>query len=117
MSTFIPFTINITGITNAQRAVVSFASTHNFVVGEIIALRSSRPYGMYEVNNAHTRVIALTSDTVTTELDTTNFNTFVYPPSGTVQIVAQAVPSASGVVPGEYVATVTLQDAFDNVPD
>lgn len=117
MSTFVPFTIDITGITNAQYAVVSFASNHAFTAGEIVTLRSSKPYGMYEVNNLQTRILGVTDSTVIIEMDTTNFNTFVYPPSGIVQIVAQVVPTGSGIPPNQYVPTVTLEDVFDNLPD
>lgn len=117
MSTFVPSVIDIIGINNAQTATITFATDHNFFLGEIISLRSSQPYGMFEINNKQAKIISLTSDTITVDLDTLRFNAFVYPPVGTVQQVAQVVPSASGIIPGQYVATVTLEDAFDNVPN
>ena len=116
MSTYVPYLSNILGITNAQQAIVTFTSPHSFSDGEIISLRSSRPYGMYEINNLKARVLSITSNTVTLELDTTSFNTFVYPPVGQVVYPAVAVPSASGIIPGLYPSTVNLQDAYDNEP-
>ena len=113
---FYPRFSNIIGITNSAPAVVTFSAPHDFTIGEIIGLRSSRPYGMYEVNNLSVRVLATTSDTVTLELSTVNFNPFVYPPVGTVELPAMAVPSASGIVPGLYTPETNLVDRFDHLP-
>jgi hypothetical protein len=113
---YTPYVLNIIGVSNAQKAVITFESAHPYVLGEIISLRSSRPYGMYEINNMQGRVLSSTEFTITLDIDTTNFNTFVYPPVGTIEVPAQAVPSASGIIPDQIPATVTLQDAFDNVP-
>lgn len=116
MSIFTPYVVQIDGISQSLNAVVSFIEDHAFKVGEIISLRSSRPFGMWEVNNKQCKVLATTSDTVTVDLDTTNYTAFFFPPVGEVQFVAVAVPSGSGVIPGSVPATVTLFDVFDNVP-
>lgn len=116
MSSFYPSLSYITNISKALQAVVTFDDEHDFTDGEIISLRSSRPYGMYQVNNMQSRVLSHTSDTVTLEIDTRNFTTFVYPPVGEVVYPAIAVPSASGIIPGQYTPTMNLEDAFDNVP-
>jgi hypothetical protein len=115
-SQFYPTLSNIIDITNAQKAVVTFDADHDFTDGEILSLRTSRPYGMYEVNQKSARVLSHTSDTVTLELDTLGLNPFVYPPIGEVIYPSIAVPAGSGIVPGQYTATVNLQDSFDNVP-
>jgi len=114
--TFYPSLSYISGITNAAQAVVTFTAPHDFTVGEIIGLRSSRPYGMFEVNNLSVRVLATTSTTVTIELNTTSFTPFVYPPVGEVTYPAIAVPASSGVVPGAIPAQTNLIDAFENIP-
>lgn len=116
MSNFVPPLRYIIDISNALNCVVTFSEEHFFKLGEIITIKSSRPYGMYEINNLSSRVIDLTSDTVTLEIDTLNFNAFVYPAVGVVQVVCLAVPSGSGIKPYEYPPTVTLEDVFDNLP-
>src|SRR5208282_2862636 len=113
-SIYTPYLMDIIGITNAQYGVVSFANAHPFSLGEILSFRVSIPYGMTEINNLSSRVVDLTPDSVTIEIDTANFTPFVYPPVGTVIVPAQAIPSASGVVPNSYVAMTNLQDAFDH---
>lgn len=117
MSTYVPFLSNIVGITNAQQAVVTFSAAHSFTDGEIISLRVSKNYGMFEVNNKQARVLSHNSLTVTLELDTLGLNTFVYPPVGLLVYPAVAVPAGSGIVPGQYTPTMNLEDSFDNVPD
>ena len=117
MSIYVPYLSNIIGITNSAEAVVTFSSPHSFTNGEIISLRVSKNYGMYEVNNKQARVLSHNSLTVTLELDTLGLNTFVYPPTGTLVYPAVAVPAGSGIIPGQYTPTINLEDAFDNVPD
>lgn len=112
---YTPFIMNITGISNAQYAVVSFAADHPFSLGEIISFRVSAPYAMTEMNNLQSRIIDLTDTTITTEIDSSNFTAFVYPPVGTVIVPAQAVPSSSGIVPNSFPVMTNLMDAFDHI--
>lgn len=120
LSTFTPYLCDITAVTNSYPSTITFLQDHGFKLGEFISLRSSTPYGMVEINNAQVKVLSSTSNTVTVDLDTTNFTPFVYPPIGKVQYLAVAVPSASGTDPTINLvtqsATVILDDAFDNVP-
>lgn len=116
MSYFVPPLRYINNISNAQNCIITFTEEHFFKLGEIVTVKSSKPYGMYEINDLSSRVIDLSSDTITLEIDTLNFNTFIYPAVGVVQIPAIVVPSGSGIKPSEYTPTVTLEDVFDNVP-
>jgi hypothetical protein len=113
---FYPPAQYISNITNAQQAVVTFTTNHMFTLGEIVSFRVSKPYGMIQMNNISSRVISLSADTITIEVDTLNFNVFIYPPSGLVVYPAMAVPAGSGVVPNSFVAMTNLEDAFDNLP-
>lgn len=117
MSTFVPYLVEINAISNAQNAVVGFIENHAFSVGENVSFRTSKPYGMVEINNLIGLVLAITSNTITVNIDTSFFTPFVYPPIGTVTYVAVAVPSSSGIIPGSNPSTVNLEDAFDNQPD
>ena len=115
MSIFVPPLRNIINISNAKNCVITFSEEHFFKLGEIVTVKSSKPYGMQEINDLSSRVIGLSFDTITLEIDTLNFTSFVFPPVGVVQIPAQIIPSGSGIKPLEYTPTVTLQCAFDNL--
>jgi len=115
-STFTPYKMDIVDISQAQEAVVTFATAHPFSLGEIVSLRVSKPYGMVEINNLMGRILSLDTDTITLDIDSSNFTPFVYPPVGEVIIPAQTIPSSSGIIPGYNPSTINLQDAFDNVP-
>lgn len=115
-SDYTPYLKDIIGITNAQLAQVDFGTEHPYTPGQIVSFRVSQPYGMIEINNRQARILSITSTTITVELDTTNFNAFVYPPVGIVEVAAQCVPAGSGIVPGLYTPTMNLEDVFDNQP-
>ncbi len=110
---FYPRYSYITGITLGVETVVQFDVDHDFTDGEIVSLRVSRPYGTVELNNVSARVLSHTDMTVTLELNSQNLTPFVYPASG-LNTPPVIVPSCSGIVTGQYVPTMNLEDAFDN---
>lgn len=113
---FIPQKSFILSITQGMTTTIEFTEDHDYVIGEILSFRVSPPFGMVQLNNLQGRVLSLTPNTVTVDVNSFYFNPFIY--AGTeneVQSPAMAVPSSSGIIPGLYPATVTLQDAFDNV--
>lgn len=116
-STFTPFLMDIVGISNAQKATITFASDHPYSLGEIVSFRVSRPYGMVEMNNQQATVIDLDDTSITVDIDSLNYTTFIYPPVLEVVYPAVVVPAGSGIIPNERTPTVNLEDAFDNVPD
>lgn len=112
--------MDITGISQARQAVVSFASEHPYVLGEYISFRVGSPNGMTKINNQRGKVIDSSSTTITIDIDTLGYNAFVYPAVGKVVVPAVTVPAGSGIIPlssTQDMATVTLQDCFDNQPD
>lgn len=115
-SDYMPYGLPIIGITNSQNAVVDFGTAHPYTPGEFLSFRVSNPYGMIEINNLQGKVLAITSTTVTVNIDTLSFRPFVYPPVGVVEVPAQVVPAGSGVIPDLVPPTVTLLDVFDNAP-
>lgn len=105
----------ITNITQANPGVITFSDEHEFTIGEIIGLRVSQPFGMIQLNNKEVRVIAVSSNTATIDVDTMHFNPFIS--AGTsVQYPCIAVPSASGIVPNAIPPQTNLQDRYDNLP-
>jgi hypothetical protein len=114
-SVFVPRVRYVSNITNDQQAIVTMTVAHDFIVGEIISLRVSRPYNMVQANNLQATVVDTTSTTVTLDLDTTNFFVFVDAGQDT-PFPALAVPVGSGIIPGALPAVVQIDDAFDDVP-
>ena len=77
--TYIPFKCTITAITQAQQAVITTAVDHGWVVGNLIQCMIPKEYGMRQLTGITGLVLAVTSDTVTVNIDTTHFDTFAIP--------------------------------------
>ncbi len=110
---FVPRFFYINAITRGQTTTVQFTEDHDYTDGEIISFRVSPPYGMFEMNNKQARVLSHTADTVTVEIDSLNFNAFIYPVSG-LNTPPVAVPAGSGIIPSSDPPTMNLEDCFDN---
>lgn len=105
----------VSGITNAQYAIATFTEDHDFVIGEIVSFNVTPEFGMFEIDQKKGKVLAITSNTITVDIDTTTWNAFDYSSlnqPGTTP--PTCVPVSSGTIEGEYVPTVILEDAFDN---
>lgn len=112
---FFPRFRYISGISNAQYAVVTFTDAHDFVVNEIVSVRVTKPYGMTEINEMRAKVLAIGDFTITIDVDTTYFTPFIYPVSGQ-NTPPVCVPVGSGVNSlNPYLVFTILDDAFDNV--
>lgn len=105
----------INAITNAQNAVATFTDDHDFIVGEIVSFRVTPKFGMFQINNRTGIVTSLTSDTITVDIDSSDWDAFDYSlldTSGTTPPVC--VPCCSSKVPGSNPPKVVIDDAFDN---
>ena len=110
---FVPNLQYITNITQSLPAVVTFLNdTTNFTVAEWISFRVPPPNGMVQLNNQKAQIIALSGNTATIAIDTSNFYPFIS--VSDPQVPCVAVPAGSGIIQGT--TTVTLEDAFDNRP-
>lgn len=116
MSQFYPKLAYIQDISREKEAVVTFTANCDFIDNEIISLRVSRAYGMVEMNNLQVKVLSHTSDSVTIDVDSTNFTPFSIPVDLTGTTPPCAVPSASGVDLASPLPRTILEDAFDNIP-
>ncbi len=106
----------ITGISNANQAVVTVSDIHDFTDGEIVSFRVTRPFGMVEMNNKSALVLSHDNTTITVDINSNFFTPFIYPAVETKVTPPVVVPSASGIIPGSNPETVTLYDSFDNRP-
>jgi hypothetical protein len=69
----------ISSITQANPCVVTTVNTHNYPVGVNVSFLIPRAFGMQQINNVNTQIIAVTSNTMTLNLDSTRFSPFAYP--------------------------------------
>jgi hypothetical protein len=78
--TYIPFLCDITGITSsAQQSVVTTAVTHGFVVGNQVQFLVPQQWGMVQMNGLKGLVLSITSNTLTVNIDSSQFNPFITP--------------------------------------
>jgi hypothetical protein len=110
---FVPKFFLIQSITKGQQTVITFTEDHDYSIGEYVSFRCGKPNKMVEINEKRGKVLEMTSDTITVDIDSTNYTDFLYDLQ--VAILPVAVPSGSGVRPNEYVSTVILDDCFDNI--
>jgi hypothetical protein len=120
-SQFVPKARIITNISTATQAVVTFATTHGYVLGQEITLHVPNGYGMTQINGQKGTIQAIntTNNTVTLNINSSGYTAFAYPTSANIQSSGQnspaiATPAGSGVVPNQSPPGTTLLDAFDN---
>lgn len=105
----------ITAISQGQTTTVTLDKNHDFTVGELISFRVSPPFGMVEINNLVGKVLSITPNTVTVDIDSLNWTPFVN--AGIYkQQPAVVVPAGSGIIPGSIPTQTSLFDAFDIIP-
>lgn len=110
---FVPRYQYIADISQAQEAVVTFDDDHDYKIGEILSFRVPKNFGMQQMNYKQAKVLDITDDTITINVDTLGYNPFIL--ATDQQIPAMCVPSASSYIPYEVTSTMILDDCFDNV--
>lgn len=113
----VPVGTNNAGISQATSAVVSFSVAHNFTVGEKVSFRVPDAFGMIEMNNVTATVTAVTTYTITVDVDTTGFTAFAMPTSAVADAgisPAVVVPAGAGPTPNGNPPGVSVNAAFDN---
>lgn len=103
-------------ITNAYPMVVTTVNDHGYVAGMNVRFNIPEMFGMQQLNEVEVQVISITSDTLTINLDSTNFSVFSYPvslPSAYTPPVV--IPDSSG----KYLPPLPLpfgnQNSFEGV--
>lgn len=106
-SIYYPRTRYITNISKASSAVVKMSVTHGFTVGQVVKLVVPAAFDMIEANGLTGMITAIntTTNTITLNIDSTNFTTFTFP------ITTDTPFSPAMVVPvGEDVTYPNLTD-------
>ena len=90
---YIPFGCVITNITAAASAVVTTSVAHQFVVGQKVRFQvplvpgaASGAWGMVEMNDLEANVTAVSTTTITVDVDSSAFTAFVYPTSAEASV-------------------------------
>jgi hypothetical protein len=106
----------ITSITQASQMVITTAKRHNYVAGVKIRFNIPGIFGMQQLNTLQVQVISVTANTLTCNVDSSNFTPFAYPislPSAYTPPVL--IPDSSG----PYLPPIPLpygnQDSFEGV--
>jgi len=69
----------ISGITNANPALVTTTFDHDYITGEILRLNIPAGYGMEQANQLYAPIIVTSPTTFTIAIDTILFDTFIIP--------------------------------------
>ena len=104
----------INAITNAVNAKATFTADHDFTAGQIVSFRVSTDFGMRQLNNRRAKVLSTTSDTITVNIDSSEWDAFTYAnldAAGTTPPIC--IPSASGVEDNTVIPSYNIKDAFD----
>jgi len=122
-SKYQPFVTGITAITpQGQSTLVTADQNHGFVIGNEVTFQIPPQWGMFQLNGMSGFVTAITSNTITVNINTSNFNAFVVPgstnlspaqiiPAGDANFGYQSVGNtqpANISIPGANIAPTTL---------
>jgi len=111
---YYPTSIEISDITNAVQPTVTFVDDHDFTIGEIVSFRVTKDFGMREINNRRAKVLSISSNTITIDIDTTTWTPFTVALLDTAGTTPPTcIPSASGAIPNADIPGTNIQDAFD----
>lgn len=87
----------ISSITNADPMVVTTSDNHNYVLGMMVTFLIPAQFGMVQLNNIIGQVINVTPNTLTINLNSTNFSVFSYPsPLPSAYTPPSVIPNNSG---------------------
>ena len=109
-------TQTIASITQAMPMVVTTILDHNYVAGMEVTFLIPPQFGMVQLNTLNLQVLSVTNNTLTINVDSTNFTPFAYPsPLPSAYTPPSVIPNASG----PYLPPLPLpygnQDSFEGV--
>ena len=76
---YTPYICNISDITRGESTSVTTSIPHGFVIGNEIQFFIPQNYGITQLNKRKGYVTAITSDTVTVDINSIGFNAYVTP--------------------------------------
>lgn len=109
-------TQEIASITQAYPAVLTTVDDHGYPAGVNVTFLVPIQFGMTQLNNQNIQVISVTNNTLTLNIDTSNYTPFAYPsPLPQAYTQPSVIPNSSG----KYLPPLPLpfgnQDSFEGV--
>jgi hypothetical protein len=90
-------TQTIASITNAFPMVVTTVNNHGYVAGMDVTFLIPTQFGMTQLNGVNAQVLVASTNSLTINLDSTNFTPFAYPsPLPSAYTPPSVIPNASG---------------------
>ena len=87
----------ISSITLASQMVITTLNTHNYIAGVKIRFNIPGMFGMQQLNTIEVQVISVTTNTLTCNVDSSNFTPFAYPsPLPQAYTPPVLIPNSSG---------------------
>jgi hypothetical protein len=88
---------DILAVTNSYPMIVTTVIDHGYVAGMDVTFQIPTQFGMVELNGKNVQVLSITTDTLTIDLDSTNFSVFSYPsPLPLAYTPPTVIPNSSG---------------------
>ena len=106
----------IESITQANPMVVTTVEDHGYVAGMLVRFLIPEQFGMVQLNILTAQVLAVTDDTLTISIDSTNFDSFSYPsPLPSAYTPPSVIPNGSGPYLPPPPLPYGNQDSFEGV--
>lgn len=87
----------IESITQAYPMVLTTTQNHGYTAGMMVRFLIPPGFGMIELNAVNAQVLAITADTLSIDIDSTNFSSFSYPsPLPSAYTNPSVIPNSSG---------------------
>lgn len=77
--TYIPFTCDITNVIRGQETIITTSVDHGFVVGNTVTFQIPKQWVIRQLNGLTGTVLAITQDTITVNIDSSEFDVFSTP--------------------------------------
>ncbi len=88
----------ILSITQAFPAVLTTSTDHGYPAGLMVTFFIPNQFGMIQLNNQNIQVLSVTNNTLTLNVDSTNYTPFAYPsPLPEAYTNPSVIPNSSGV--------------------
>lgn len=109
-------TKTISSITQAYPMVVTTDEDHGYVAGMMVRFLIPVAFGMVELNAIEAQVLQITNNTLTLNVDSTNFTSFSYPsPLPSAYTNPSVIPNSSGTYLPPLPLPYGNQDSFEGV--
>jgi hypothetical protein len=106
----------IQSISNSYPMIVTTILDHHYSAGMRVRFQIPQMFGMRQLNDIETQVISLTNNTLTFNVDSSNFGVFAYPsPLPEAYTPPVVVPDASGAYLPPLPLPYGNQDSFEGV--